>query len=87
MRFSRWHGVAATRAIFTTKDAKIPARQAETKSRSTSRKDAKAAKKRQNNNTELGELGALARGISESKCFHVPENLRRPRKLSNIVAS
>ncbi len=53
--------------------------QVATKSQSVSRKDAKAAKKK--NLSELGVLGALAGGLSESETFHVLENLRKPRKI------
>ena len=45
------------------------------------RRDAKAAKKKKKYLSELGVLGALAEGISESEMFHVSENLRKPLKL------
>src|SRR5262245_65566957 len=53
------------------------------KNRNMSRKDAKAAKKRNNILSELGVLRALAGQISESEMFHMSENSRRLRKLSN----
>jgi hypothetical protein len=58
--------------------------EAATESRIISRKDAKAAKKK--NGSGLGVLGALAREMSESEMFRILEDLPKPRKFSSIVA-
>src|SRR3989304_165981 len=46
---------------------------------------AKMQRPQRKKRSELGVLGALARGISESESLRLPEHLRKLRKFSTIV--